>query len=61
MEESRLKEEAECRLYQQFRLRVSSRKEVEGNVKHSIVGKVAEVSLERASISNVEKIKKAMF
>lgn len=45
MEESRLKEEAECRLYQQFRLRVSSRKEVEGNVKHSIVGKVAEVSL----------------
>lgn len=53
LEESKLKEEAECRLYQQFRLRISSKKEPEGNVKHSIVGKVAEVSIERASISNV--------
>lgn len=36
-----LKEEAECRLYQQFRLRIQSKKDLEGNVKHSIVGKVS--------------------
>lgn len=56
-----MKEEAECRLYHQFKLRISSKKDTEGNVKHNIVGKVSEVNVERASINNIEKIKRALF
>jgi replication factor A1 len=61
MGEPELKEEAEKRLYQQFKVRLSTRKDQEGNVKHAIVGKVLELSVERASISNVERIKRMLY
>ena len=61
LDEAALKEEAERRMYQQFRLRLSTKKEYEGNVKHSIQGRTTEVTVEKALTSNVERIKKILF
>ena len=58
--EQDLREEAESRLYRQFRVRLSSKKE-ESGVKHSIMGRVNEVNVMRQANSNVEKIKATMY
>ena len=56
-----MKEEAEKRMYQQYKLRLQTKKEFEGNIKHSIVGKPVELNVEKASIGNVERIRKILF
>lgn len=58
--EVELKEQAEKRLYQQYQLRLSTKKDHEGNIKHNITGKVFDLNIERASVSNVERIRRML-
>ena len=48
-----MREEAESRLYRQFRVKLSSKKELEGGVKHNIIGKVAHVNVSRQAQTNL--------
>lgn len=56
-----LKEEAEMRLYHQYKIRLLTKKEIEGNIKHSIMGKPGEVNIEKSAINNVERITKMLY
>lgn len=48
-------------MYHQYKIRLSTKRESETNTKHSIVGKVSEVNIEKAASSNVDRIKKILY
>ena len=60
LEENELKEQAEKRLYQQYQVRLSTKKDFEGNIKHNITGKVMDLNIEKSSVSNVERIRRML-
>lgn len=51
--EIQLKEEGEKRLYQQFKGRISTKKTEDGLIRHMLLGKPYELSIEKAMTSNV--------
>ena len=48
-----LREQAEKKLFQQFKIRLTTKKDPEGNIKHSIVGKTMETIPERTAFNNI--------
>jgi len=45
MDESRLKEEVERKLFQEFKVRICTKRDENGQVRHSIIGKAYEISV----------------
>jgi len=41
-------------------VRLSTKKDYDGNVKHNIMGKVMDLNIEKASVSNVERIRRML-
>lgn len=59
LDESELKDQAEKRLYHEYKIKVMTKKE-ESGLKHSIIGKVTEINLAKKARSNVERIKRSI-
>jgi len=45
LEDSALKDLAETKLFKQYKMRISSKRDPEGNIKHNIVGRVNEINV----------------
>jgi hypothetical protein len=55
------KEEADRRIFrQQYSLRIVSRKDTEGYVRHVVVGRPAVMEIDETMLRNVQRIKKAL-
>jgi len=47
-------------LYQQFYIRISTKKDFDGGIKNNIVGKVPDIQTEQTSIKNIGRIKQLL-
>lgn len=62
MSDQQRKEEADKRIFQrQYLVKIVSRKDGEGYVRHMVVGKPAVMEIDETMVRNVERIKKALY